>query len=85
MEGQGETINQDVPVFPYTPDFPYIPEIWREAELRKDPKVEKIMKLSDAWLHETDSSHNWGQLGKLKEVWKGPIVLKGIMDVRVRN
>lgn len=67
------------------PEFPYDPAKLDKLALEGDERMKKILPLAMAWLLETNSGKfkSWENLKFVRANWEGPLVLKGILSVKV--
>jgi lactate 2-monooxygenase len=79
MGHYGEAPIRDVPEYPYDPEKV-------ERRLREgDEKTKKTVHYAVEWMKQTNSGtfRTWDDLRFVRENWDGPLVLKGIMSVKV--
>ena len=68
-------------------EYPYDPDALDKRAADGDPKILARMKVGGEWSREMNSGvhRTWKDIAFLREHWKGPIVLKGILSVAVRS
>lgn len=66
-------------------EFPYEPSKLDERYMDGDEEIKLRVKIGAGWLAEVNSGtyKTWDDLKLLRELWDGPIVLKGIQTVAV--
>ena len=67
------------------PAFPYDPDRIEKRYRQGDAETVKLVNLSVEWLKQTNSGtfRTWDEIQFVRDNWDGPIVLKGIMSVKV--
>jgi lactate 2-monooxygenase len=93
IHGVGVQLGMSDPVFmsrygkqPVTdhPEFPYDPAKFDRKVAAGDAKVKEAMVLGMEWIREVHVFHDWEDLKFLRDIWEGPLVVKGILSTHVR-
>lgn len=74
------------PIFD-VPEFPYDPARYEARLAAGDKLTEDMTYMAVEWLKQTNSGvfKSWENLKFLRENWEGPLILKGILSVKVWN
>lgn len=67
------------------PEFPYDPKKFEKLYAAGDEKTKQAMFLAIEWMKQINTGifKTWDQLKLLRDNWDGPIILKGILSVKV--
>lgn len=69
------------------PKFPYEPSEMDELIAKGDEQAKTNAHIGAGWIAECNSGHfqTWEDIAFLKDNWDGPLLLKGILNVKVRT
>ena len=67
------------------PAFPYDPRKVEAAYNAGDPTTVKMVDMGREWMKQTNSGtfRSWEDLRFVRENWDGPLILKGILSIKV--
>lgn len=67
------------------PEFPYDPQKFEKLAAAGDEKAKQAMFLGIEWMKQINTGifKTWAELKLLRENWDGPIIIKGILSVKV--
>lgn len=94
LHGVGAQVGLSDPVFmshhgrePMTdvPAFPYEPKKIEELMEAGDERITKMVEMGREWMRQTNSGtfRTWEDLKFVRENWDGPLILKGILCLKV--